>query len=119
VGAGDHRVEARERYAVVDLQLLVRRCGQHVRDVGAVGHLLDPDRQRQIAHAHSDVHESLPQSHAAGSTGRLDVDRRNAGHAELVRHERAEVLLTDELSSGHATHVDRVQLVRARFVQRL
>ena len=118
VGAGDHRVEAREGDAVVNLELLIGGCRQHVRNVRPVGHLLDARCQDQVARARGHIDERLPQRHAARGAGRLDVDRGDAGHAELIGHQRTQVLLARELAARHAAHIHRVDAVSSGIVQR-
>jgi len=111
VGAGDHGVEPREGHPVVDLRLLVRGGGEDLRDVRAVGHLLDAGGQHQVAEARRHLHEAQPQGHSSRGAGRLHPGGGHPGHPKVIGHQGAQVLLAHELPARHVAHVEGVHAV--------
>ena len=111
VRARHHRVEPGKRDAVEGLVLLVGSGSERAGHVGAVGHLLDPAREHDLAGPRSNFEERRPKRHAAARARRFDAHRGHGSHAEVVGEQRREMLLLDEEPAAHAADVHAVELV--------
>ena len=113
VGMRHQSVQPGERRPVEDFIFGVGRGGQSRRSfvAGTVGHLFDSGRQDNFRHPGTDFDDRLTERYSARRAGRLDVRRRNAGHTEIVGHQRADVLLPNKQSAGHATDVHGIDVV--------
>jgi hypothetical protein len=113
-----HGVQAREGDAAASLPLHVRRRGEGIRRFAAtdVGHLLHAAGEHDVVHAGGHVHEGHAEGEAARRARGLDPRARDVGLAQVVRHDRSQVLLRGEEAGAHAPDVHRLQGVNACVV---